>query len=139
VTVLLTADGADYFFELFSGEPAVESYHVALIGPVAPGLTAGGYELEEPQAANYIRAQMPNDSAAWAVLHGGIQNVEELSFTIADEDWGEIQYWAVCDSAEGGRVFWIGEFSEPFYVQEGQQVTIPESALTLKFDLFGWS
>lgn len=136
---LLTVDGADYLLRLFSGDPAVSDYHVALVGPAKPGITTAGAELDEPIETSYARGVITAQSGAWYVYNGSMTSDLVVTFPLASSNWGQIHHWAICDAEEGGRVFWIGDFIQPFFVSESDQLTLPPGAISLGLDLFGWS
>lgn len=81
----------------------------------------------------YRRAEIENISANWDVIHGQLTTTVDIDFPLADEDWGEVRYWAVCDSEDGGRVLWYDSFTDPFFIGEGEQPTIPAYGLSMYF------
>lgn len=128
-----TIAGQDYVLSLAAArEEPVGVYYVALCFN-EPGITTGGGELDEVEGLGYARGELVNVSGNWDVIHSQLTNQVGVIFPLADEDWGQVRYWAICDAIEAGRVFWAGEFSEPMYIGEGDQVEIPEQALALYF------
>lgn len=128
-----TIDGLDYVLNLIGArEQILPEYYVALTA-TEPGLTVSGTELTEPTGMGYRRATMVNVSGNWDVIHNQLTNTVPVDYPLADEDWGSIRYWAVCDSVEAGRVLWSGEFTEEFYISEGDQIQIPENGMTMYF------
>lgn len=135
----LTTDGADYYMSIFGKkEEPVDRYFLALVGSQRPGLTADGYDLDEPADDSYSRAEIDNVDGNWVVMHGQLSNSSEIAFPIAASQWGYVHYWAICDLEEGGRVLWVGEFTDAFYVGPDVQATVPAGGLVMSFALFGW-
>lgn len=135
----LTADGADYLLGLFSsGEKVAENYYVALILDAEPGLTSDGDDIDEPYDTSYARAEMPNSSGSWVVMHGTVTSATPCSFPMAASDWGIIRYWAICDSLESGKVLWVGQFANPFFVGGGDVLELPTGSISVGFDMYGW-
>lgn len=129
-----TVAGDEYCLALVSArEQAVPAYYVALCF-TEPGVAIAGSELEEPEEeAGYTRAVIWNESGNWDLLHNQLSNSEEVDFTLASADWGLVRYWAVTDSPTGGRVLWVGRFTEPMFIGEGDQVSIPVGGLDIYF------
>lgn len=121
----VTADGSEYIRNLVrNGEYAVDSYHVALVRRIPPGYTITGSELDEPPEDEYRRVELVNQSANWTVTNDTLANSSEIAFPVALTDWGQIKYWALCDSADRGRVFLLGKFPVPLYVRATNQVVL---------------
>lgn len=129
-----TVAGDAYCLSLVSAsEEPVSAYYVALCY-TEPGIATAGSELDEPEEeAGYVRAVIYNESGNWEQLHNQLSNAEDVDFTVASADWGLVRYWAITDEATGGRVFWTGSFTEPLYVGEGEQVSIPAGGLDIYF------
>lgn len=138
MTGILTSDGADYFLGLFSaGQLPVPFYYTALITGAQPGATITGDELDEPAFEDYVRAEYENVSGNWSIQDGVLLNEQEIAFPIAAQDWGTVNYWALCDAQFGGRVLYVGD-TDPLEVLTGDQVTLPPGALALAMELPGW-
>lgn len=135
----LTLAGADYLLGMFgSEESAVDRYYVALITGNRPGITSDGQDIEEPGDDSYARAEFENTSGAWSVKDGVLTAEIAVSFPVAVSDWGEVKYWAICDSYENGRVFWVGEFANPFFVGADDQVVVQPGGMVLTIQMYGW-
>lgn len=136
----MTVSGADYLLGMFGAEErAVESYYVALVSETSPGITSDGDDLEEPGDDSYTRAVLANQDGNWEISHSCIINTVEVSFPIAVSDWGQIRYWAITDSYESGRVFWVGEFANPFFIGADDQLILPPASISIGFEMFGWN
>lgn len=130
-----TADGLDYILNLVSArEQPVETYYVALCYSL-PGITTAGSELDEVEALGYTRGSLLNVSGNWTVSHGQLSNVTDVDYPVAEEEWGEIRYWAVCDTELAGRVLWAGYFTDPVFVAEGDQPQVPAYGLSMYFTM----
>jgi len=134
-----TADGLAYLAELWSaGEEPVGAYYVALICTIPPTFAADGENLDEPDSEVYARAEIVNDSANWAIHDGTVANVFEITFPPADEEWGRIGYWAICDEEEGGRVFFVGQLEEPVYILATGVVVLTPGAVGIEMTGTQW-
>jgi hypothetical protein len=134
-----TSSGLDYLAGLMTGgEQPVNSYFVALIPDFVPGFTATGEDITEPDATEYTRAEIINESGNWNVNGNQLSNVYEVTFPTALTAWGNIRYWAVCDLAIEGRVFWVGEFITPVFVDVGGIVTLDPGSVALSFEGNQW-
>jgi hypothetical protein len=135
----ITADGADYLINIFTGkELAAPTYYLALITGGQPGISAHGNELDEPAVSEYIRASIDNLSGNWLNQpQQGLINVD-AAFPVASVDWGTVRYWALCDSEQDGRVLLAGDL-DPFDVVAGQQVIVTAGSLGISIDLDDWT
>lgn len=116
------------------------SFYLALVKDIAPNPYITGEEINEPDAVDYQRAEIPNDLATFGDQNTGqlhmIYNLNDILFLTALADWGTIGYWALCDAAVGGNVYFYGDFEEPDEVLAGEQVLIPASLLAVEFGPF---
>lgn len=134
-----TADGLLYLCDLVSnGDVPVESYYVALIRTTPPGFSVSGWELDEPDAPEYARAEIINDSSNWDITDTTMSNVNEVSFPPAASDWGRINYWAICDDPDGGRAFFVGQLEVPLDVVTGAVVALTPGAVGINMAGTEW-
>jgi hypothetical protein len=134
-----TSSGLDYLAGLMTGgEQPVNSYFVALIPDYEPGFTSTGEDITEPEVDEYTRVEIINESGNWNVDGGSLSNMFEITFPTALTPWGNIRYWAVCDLEIEGRVFWVGEFAVPVYVDVGGVVTLDPGSVSLSFEGNQW-
>jgi hypothetical protein len=135
-----TAEGLTYLCELWThGEAAVEAYYIALIRTIEPGFTTTGDELDEPESSGYERAEIINDSANWQIADTTLSNVNEVAFDPADDEWGRITYWAICDAIEGGRCLFVGQLENPMYLIEGAEVLLTPGAIWINMSGTQWA
>lgn len=136
---LPTIDGANYLLSLMSNsEPPLPKYHFAICS-VDPGISSSGYDLAEPTDSTYTRAEFENIDGHWLMGDGVMSTTVDIAFGMADQDWDGIRYWAICDSYEGGRVLWVGEFSMPVTIPAGDQAILPAGTVSISLDMFGWN
>jgi hypothetical protein len=138
----ITSDGIDYLLNLArNGEPPVGIYHIALIQQLPPGFTIGPEEQDEPDYAEYSRGDLLNDSANWEVSDNTLFNLLEITFPTALNDWGQINYWSVCDQelGLGGRVLWVGQLDEPLFIEVGDQAFLAPGTLSLPMSGNQWA
>lgn len=136
----ITLWGAGQLLRTFfsqTGEPP-PSFWLALVRDVAPTPYLSGSELDEPDADEYIRAEVPNDNIYWN-NDGQIQVVsceEDITFVTAVEDWGTIRYWALCNASEDGYVYFVGDFEDFEVVEAGDTVEVAAGNLSISIGPF---
>ena len=121
----ITSAGASHLLDLLrAADTPSGSYYVALICKIPPGYTIGGEELDEPDYPEYARGVLVNDSASWDISESVMTNLQEVTFPVSLNEWGQINYIAICDQPLeiGGRVLFCGEVDEQLYVEANQQV-----------------
>lgn len=134
-----TREGLTYLLNLVrKGEIPVDSYFVALVRNDAPGFSAA--QLDEPDAAEYVRAEMVNDSANWTLVDNVLSNTAEITFPIAFSEWGSVNYWAICDAPldPGGRVLFSGALPEPIFIQTSYQAFFAPGSIGIDMDGNQW-
>lgn len=113
---------------VFEGEVSflpVDNVYVAL-HTEDPGNDADAGEVD---ADDYEREQ--TDPSIWEVDEesGGpsdVTNVDEVRFTTAESDWGEITHVSAWDSETDGNALFQGELNEPRNIEEGDRFVFPE-------------
>src|SRR5262245_61407319 len=90
------------------------SFWLALVKDIAPSPYMSAEEINEPDpAAGYARVEIPNTVDAWDDLDTGqlqvVSNRSAVQFLSATADWGQIDYWALCDSEVGGNMIFVGD------------------------------
>lgn len=129
-----THDGLIYLLNLMrNGETPVGMYQIALVRTQPPGFTIGGEELDEPDAPEYYRANYENTSGNFELSDTVMTNLFEVSFPMAETEWGQINYWAITDSEQ--RVLFVGQLSPPLYVDVEDQVFLGPG--DIGFDMTG--
>ena len=135
----ITDDGAKYLLNLFAAsEPLLTDYYIALITGMAPGISIYGSELEEPLAESYGRAKYENISGNWQVVNGVLSNAFEINFPLPTSQWGFLRHWALCEAAQAGRVFFVGDLPLSVPVID-EVIYFPPGGLTIEFSLANWS
>jgi hypothetical protein len=111
-----------------------EEWYVALILDTQPDPFVAGQELDEPFESGYARVAVPNTSEFWgSTLEAVYHNLAEVRFGTATEDWGTINFWALCNAATEGFVYLWGEFEEELFISAGDTPVIPAELLQLEF------
>ena len=111
-----------------------------------PNVTGGN--VTEPSAASYARTLLgaTGSNGFQAINHFGepvatddgegmkIANTSEIHFNEALEDWGELKYFAIYDSATGGTPIYIGELTETIHpvVNTVPLIRVGKMEITLK-------
>jgi len=113
-------------------------FYLALIRTIAPTPYMSGSELDEPDNTDYARIEIANDLAHW-VNDSAPQEVANLvpaQFVTAVSDWGQINYWALCNAPMDGYNLVVGNLESPVFVEAGDQVVIEESDLSVTLGPF---
>lgn len=130
--------GAGQFLSAMFGQSATppQDYYVALIGDTPPSPYLNGEELDEPTAASYARAVVPNLASVWELDGNVMVNVAEVAFAPAVEDWGRVSFWALTDAAVGGQIYAVGDLDVPVTVLAGDEVVMPVQAFAFELGTF---
>ena len=109
-----------YFGKTVTPPPTL---YVALVRTIAPTPYISGGELDEPDNTDYARAPIDNDLAHWSNISQPqeIANVMPVQFITASSDWGQVQYWALCNADKGGYNVIVGELENPVLISSGDQ------------------
>lgn len=111
-----------------------QEFYLALIAETEPDPFITGVELDEPFEGGYQRLLLPNDTTIWGSnLDSIITNMVELRFAAATEDWGTVNFWALCSAPTAGFVYLFGEFVDPLYVSINDEVVIDPGLVQLEF------
>jgi hypothetical protein len=128
-TVWGSAEIMGSFFGALKVPPSVT--YMALIKDTAPNPYVVGNELDEPLTeAGYSRLQVDNQATNWIQDAETITNNATFTFTAAIADWGEINYWAMCNAPTEGQVYFYGEFLEPVQILAGDFAIIDTGTLS---------
>lgn len=123
----------------FTGTAEVPtSLWLALVKDVPPTPYISGAELDEVDAEDYARLEIPNDSVHWS-NDGQVQVMaldEDVSFATATSDWGVIKYWALCNASADGYNYFVGSFENPDTVLTGDVVLIPAANISVALGPF---
>lgn len=136
----ITLWGAGELLRTFFGQIAdpPPNFYLALIREMAPTPYVSGVELDEPESDDYQRVAVPNDQLTWSndgQIH--IMSCEtDIEFVQAQEDWGTVRYWALCNALVDGYVYFIGDFETPDVVFADETVIIDAGELTVSLGPF---
>lgn len=136
----LTLFGAGEILTAYFSRSAVPptSLYLALIVNNAPSSYVNGSELDEPTAAGYARAEIPNTLDWWS--NDGMTNIvttaQDVVFVTAAEDWGTIRYWALLNDLVGGDPILVGQMESPFAVSAGDTAVVPAATLDVELGPF---
>jgi hypothetical protein len=139
----LTLWGAGELLTTFFGndqgpkEPP-QSFYLALIRQIAPTPYMSGAEIDEPDATDYNRVEVPNDGFNWANTSAlqTITNQLDVSFVQATSDWGECRYWALCNAPVDGFNYLVGDLETPILVENGDTVVVSDGDLGVSLGPF---
>ena len=124
----ITLWGAGELLSSFLGkksEPPTDFY-LAAIGSVPPTPYVSGAELNEPVSGGYARLKIPNTVEFWSNL-GQIQVSilnADVQFAPATGDWGTMRYWALCNAAAEGFVYFVGSLDSPVTINNSDILAV---------------
>ena len=112
--------------------------HLALIRSIAPTPYMSGAELDEPEATDYARVEITNDTFNWANDSQPhlVSNLVVARFVPAVTDWGECRYWALCNASVDGFNYLVGELESPILVEAGDTAEVSEGDLCISLGPF---
>jgi hypothetical protein len=124
-----------YFTKLNEPPP---SFYLALVRNIAPTPYMDGSELDEPDSVDYARIEIPNDTLNWAndSAPQEVYNLLPQQFITATTDWGQINYWALCNALVDGYNFVVGDLENPVLIHAGDQAVFSEGDLSLSLGPF---
>jgi hypothetical protein len=140
MTGRLTLWGASEHLNTNYGRTTVppSSYYLALIRAVAPTPYLSGSELDEPVGGGYERMEIPNDSDHWGQA-GQLQvtaNLLDITFLQATDDWGQINYWALCDAIDAGNNYYVGDMQTGLIVASGDVAVVGAGNISIALGPF---
>jgi len=133
----ITNYGAQSFLSSFFGKAFTppNTFWIALIPFVEPSVSSTGSDIIEPAADSYQRAQYPNSVSNWTITSNEtVSNAKTIEFPIANEYWGEVNYFAICNRSTGGDVLAYGSLLSSEEILENDIVVIDIGSLS--FTLF---
>jgi hypothetical protein len=127
-----------FFGNDLSAKDPPGSFYLALVRLIAPTPYMSGAELDEPDASDYNRVEVPNDGYNWANLSSPqeVANQLDVSFVQAASDWGECRYWALCNAPTGGFNYLVGDLEAPILVTAGDTVMVADGDLGVSLGPF---
>lgn len=136
----ITLWGADQFLNSFFSKTSAppDSFWLALITDTVPTPYLSGAELAEPTADDYSRLEIPNDSVNWS-NDGQVQVMmldQDISFSSATSDWGQISFWAITNAIADGNPYFIGDFDTSQFISTGDAVAIAAGNITVSIGPF---
>jgi hypothetical protein len=129
----LTSYGRQYMVEsVFGKTKAVASvYYIAAL-KAPPNSSSTGSNIVEPNAADYMRLEIVNNSSNFfSAGIGRVYNEQELRWDAAVSDWGWITHWALCDSLEGGRAILFNQLSKKVLIEAGDILVVEGAGLSI--------
>ena len=73
----------------------------------------------------------PTDADTGAEVVGGGYVRQQISFTAANAEWGEVAYFGIRDAREGGNLLVHGAFNKPTQIVEGNKFILDSGNLTV--------
>ena len=77
-----------------------------------------GTSVSEPECSGYARV-LTNASSWDDAFEGSIENINNITFGIACENWGKITHFALFDAASSGNVLAYGRLSPSININSG--------------------
>lgn len=76
----------------------------------------------EPADGSYYRPVFPDWN--WSTASNGVSAYNTQIDLSVTNDWGQVSYFAICDAATAGNVWWFGALSASFYIySSGSTIT----------------
>lgn len=117
----------DHFF----GKAVFESPTIYLAASLEdPGPDGAG--LTEPEASDYERIEA--GPPFWVRNGNEVTNAQQVSFSQAEETWGEVTHLALLDAAQGGKVLASAPLVSSALVQAGDELRFPEGDVMLTLE-----
>lgn len=95
----------------------------------------------EVAAADYSRVGVTADTSNWSMDSSSqqstqIENATEITFGIADNDWGEITHWSLWTDQQGngGDPLWAADLNDPKTINTNDEIRFPSGALVCDLD-----
>lgn len=127
----VTTSGSRLFLKSFFGKRGYlipDQLWIALVATTEPTVMTSGSDLDEIDNTvypSYDRAQFQNVEDNWLISgFDTIYNSQAVEFPVAGESWGEINYFAICDSRTGGDVMAFGDLAKRQEVIQGDRCQI---------------
>ncbi|MBN1974198.1 MAG: hypothetical protein JW787_11200 [Sedimentisphaerales bacterium] len=77
-----------------------------------------GTGVSEPDCPSYTRAG--SNASSWdTAFEGSIENISDITFPLACEDWGKVTHFALFDSESGGNILAYGSLSPMVTISSG--------------------
>lgn len=135
----ITDAGVAYLLDLFGNrDQAAPNYYVTLTRSVpAPYMEPD--DLDEIDAADYVRAQYPNDGSTWDFSVDTLANAMEVAWSVAGEDWGDVRGWALLDSPLDGRILYGGDLGTTWTIEAGTQPVMEPGQLAVAISISDWA
>lgn len=126
----LTNWGANQFLAISFGLASQPTEFYLALCADEPGPDADGDSialLEPDPAAGYARVSINADNTVWDNTDEGnyLTNLVEVDFPQPTDDWGSINYLALCDSLTSGEVYLYGEFDDAIGIVSGIPLILP--------------
>ena len=92
-----------------------------------------GSSIVEPQSQGYSRTK--TNAGQWdTAFEGSIENVSNITFTMACENWGKITHFALFDAASGGNLLAFGNMSPSKNINSGDIPRFAPGDLIISLD-----
>jgi hypothetical protein len=88
------------------------------VGLLAKEPDKEGSSISEPDCPGYARA-VTNASIWDTAVESLIENISNITFTMACENWGTMTYFALFDASKGGNVLAYGKLSPSKIINSG--------------------
>jgi hypothetical protein len=129
----LTSYGRQYIAKTLFGKtwPIKSTYYVAAV-KMQPNSSSTGSNIVEPTAVDYGRLPIVNTSSSFFESGiGRVYNADEIEWDVAENDWGWITHWALCDSLNGGNVIMFNQLANKVNIKDGDTLIIAGSGLSI--------
>jgi hypothetical protein len=92
-----------------------------------------GTSVSEPDCPSYTRVE--TNASSWdQALEGMIRNVENITFSIACENWGTVTHFALFDAFSRGNILAYGKLSPSITICSGNTPRFAPGDLMISLD-----
>ena len=111
--------------------PAVPTTLYAMLSTTT--INSDGTGATEPVLSGYTRVAITSSDTSWSTPAAGeISNLTRIDFPQATDDWANITYFALTDSATGGNIRCYQDLTSMKTVQTDDIVSFPIGYLKVK-------
>lgn len=103
------------------------------VGLLSGEPNGGDSPISEPDCPSYTRVE--TDASSWGqVTDGLMENAENITFSMACENWGTVTHFALFDAVSGGNVLAYGNLGPSVTISSGNIPRFAPGNLIISLD-----